>query len=349
MATPGRRRLAIVLSAVVAAGAAVLGGTGAAVADGADQVVSVPVEFTVRVENRAVPCLETTANPPTAVVRGTLTGPADALRRGPVAGAVLSHGDGYDETFWTFPDRRYNIVEDLARRGHVSVSYDRLGYGDSDKPNGNGICFGHEATVLDQVLDQLRAGTYRAEGAQPRFSRIALVGHSASGLIVEQTAGLLGGVDALGAISTGLEASTPLVVQRAVEQQGRCLTAPDGYAGLEGDDAQFRADHLFDVEPRVAAALTENRTMDACAGTRNLQSIPPNSLTNIANLRVPVLAVAGAQDRFFPNVALHAATFASSPAVTTEVIPRTGHAVAFSGEAARFRDVLAGWLEANRF
>lgn len=320
-----------------------------AAADGQDRggVTSVPVEFKVTIQNRAVPCAATPV-PKAAVVRGTLTGPANALAQGKVAGALYSHGDGYDESFFNFPDQRYNVVDDLAKRGHVSVTIDRLGYGESDKPNGNGICYGHEADVLSQIIGQLRQGSYQAQ-TKPAFSRVALLGHSASGFIVEQEAGVFRDVDALGAISTGLEASTPLVTQRAGEQQTRCLTSPDGYAPLEANGAQFRADHIVNVEPKIADILTRNRTEDACAGARNLQTILTNSVTNAAAVKVPVLAIAGANDAFFPNVKAHAATFTASPKVTVRSIPNTGHAIAFARTAPQFRNELAAWLQANRF
>lgn len=353
MTLTSRRRIAAALSGVLAA-AALLASAGPAAADGDDHVVSVPVSFTVKVENRSTPCDPLTLAPDlkVATIRGTLTGPKKAVEQGTVAGSVLSHGDGYDESFWTFPEKGYSVVDDLATRGHVSVSYDRLGYGESDKPNGNAICIGTEATVLRQIVDQLKAGTYTSKAEKPSFSRLAVVGHSASGFIVEQMQGVLGGADAVGAISTGVESVTPLVALRAVQQQQRCLLGPNdgnGYAGLEGNDAEFRADHVqTGIEPRIADILTRNRTEDACAGTRNLQNIVANTITNAAAVRVPVLAVAGTDDAFFPNVGLHAATFTSSPKVTVKQIPRTPHAIAFSGERRLFRDTLAAWLTENR-
>ena len=355
--TPASRRRRGLVAALVT-GALALSGTVATAGvagatDGGGDVVSIPVSFTVKVENRATPCdpLTLAPNLPVATIRGTLTGPKKAIEQGTVTGSVLSHGDGYDQSFWTFPDKRYDVAGDLAKRGHVSVSYDRLGYGRSDRPNGNSVCIGTEATVLRQIVDQLRAGTYTAKDTKPAFTRVGVVGHSASGFIVEQMQGVLGGADAVGAISTGVEAVTPLVALRAAQQQQRCLLGPNdgnGYAGLEGDDAEFRADHLtVGIEPAIADVLTRNRTRDACAGTRNLQSILANTVTNAANVRVPVLAVAGTNDAFFPNVGLHAASFTSSPKVTVKQIPATPHAIAFSGNAPLFRDTLAAWLTEN--
>lgn len=350
-----RRRLSGALSAIlVAVLAGGLATAGVASADGADGIESVPVSFSVQVPDLITQgCLGTSVAGP-ATLRGTLTGPKKALEGGAVAGSVLTHGDGYDESFYTFPEKGYNVVEDLAKRGHISVSYDRLGYGDSDKPNGNGVCYATEAAVLKQVIDQLRAGTYQATWeSKPKFTRVASLGHSAGGFVIENEAATFGGIDALGAISTGLEAATPRTVQRAAEQQLRCKVtgpAPNGYAGLEANDAQFREDHLnVGIEPRIADILTKNRTKDACAGTLNLQAVVQNTLTNITRVNVPVLAVAGANDQFFPGVQLHAATFTASPEVTVKQIPQTPHAIAFSGQRQLFRDTVAAWLAENGF
>lgn len=344
------------LAAALVSGALALSGTVATAGvagatDGQDHVVSVPVEFRVQVPDLLTQgCLGTSVAGP-ATLRGTITGPKDAIDEPTTVGSVLSHGDGYDESFWTFPEKGYDVADDLAQRGHVSVSYDRLGYGDSDKPNGNGICYATEAAVLKQAIDQLRAGTYTTTYAKkPKFTRVGLFGHSASGFIVEYLAGNLGGIDALGAISTGLTGSTPLVFQRALEQQARCrLTGPNpnGYAGLEADDAQFASDHLnTGIDPTIAAILTRNRTKDACAGTLNLQNILQNELATNAKVRVPVLVVAGANDMFFPNAPGHAATFPNAPK-TVKVIPETPHAIAFSGQRQLFRDTLDAFMKAN--
>ena len=344
-------RAAAVLLAALLATVGALASSGAATADGKDHVVQVPVAFPVTVVNQGLtPCLGDAA-PVKAVIRGTLTGPADAVEQATVPGAVFTHGDGYDETFNNFPDERYNVVKDLARRGHVSVTYDRLGYGDSDKPDGRTVCIGTEATVLHQIIEQLRAGSYQARGpAKPAFTRVASLGHSAGGFVVEQEAGRFGDVDALGAISTGLPASSALVIQRATEQQLRCAnprTSPNGYAGLEGTAEEFRADHIVNVEPKIADILTENRTKDACAGTLNIPNIAANSATNAATT-IPVLLVTGTNDAFFPNVGVHAATFPLAQK-TVKQVPETGHAIAFSRNAPLFRAIVEAWLTENRF
>jgi hypothetical protein len=328
--------------------------TGTAWADSG--VTSVPVSFQVTLRNDSgIPC--DTSNPLTSLagtqqvtVRGHLTGPSGQLGSGHVDGTLYSHGDGYDESFWRFThDESYNYVDQMARRGHVSVSIDRLGYGASSRPNGNMVCFGTEATVLHQIVGQLRTGHYQGHRT-PRFSHLGLVGHSASGLIVEQEAAGFHDVDALGVLDSGELSAQPLVAVRTGEEQARCVPglAGSGSAPLEGSAAEFRSDHIFNAERPIADYLTAHRTQDACAGLRNApQGLAGNGARN-SLVKVPVLVLGGAQDKFFGRFDLQAKTYVQSPKVTVQTVPDTGHAVAFSRQHEAFYNDMNSWLDRNR-
>jgi alpha-beta hydrolase superfamily lysophospholipase len=355
-------RAAVVAVALSCACVVLPGAHPAARADEAGGGVdSFPVAFHVVASNRSgLPCAALPAGADHEVVRGHVTGPRSALdghRGRGLAGTLYAHGDGYAEYFWRYPDNgKYNYVDHMARRGHVSVTIDRLGYGRSDKPNGNDICFGVEADVLHQIIGQLRRGSYSGDRT-PRFERVGLVGHSAGGLIAEQEAAGFQDIDALGVLDSGELNATPLVLQRAAEQQARCLLAPDslvgllnpssrhGYAPLEADGAQFRSDHMANVEPDIARDLIARRTDDACAGTRNAaQALAGNPVRN-SLVTVPVLLLAGARDKLFPNPALQAATYPRSKRVTVRVVSDAGHAVAFARTAPIFQHDMDSWLD----
>jgi pimeloyl-ACP methyl ester carboxylesterase len=340
--------LAAGLGAVALAGLSVAVPGGVAHASGGGDATSVAVAFDVVTTNHSgLPCDPLTLGAGHRTVRGHLTGPGAELDSDEVDGTLYSHGDGYDETFYRYPgDEDYDYVDQMARRGHVSVSIDRLGYGESDRPNGNSTCFGTEADVLHQIIGQLRQGSYHGE-ATPRFGRVALVGHSASGLIAEQEAAGFHDIDALGVLDSGELDAQPLVLLRAGEEQARCLTSRDGYVPLEASDAEFRSDHLYNVEPDIADHLTAHRTEDACAGLRNSgQAVAGNGVRN-NTITVPVLLLAGAEDRLFQNRGPQAATYSRSPKVTVELVPETGHAVAFSRNAPIFQADMDRWLDAN--
>ena len=358
-----RVRAGLFSAAALTVGIAATGmAPGTAYADsGSSGISSVPVSFRVTLRNDSgIPC--DTSNPATSLlggvlgdqqvtVRGHITGPSGALDSGHLDGTLYSHGDGYNETFWRFTrDESYNYVDEMAHRGHVSVTIDRLGYGDSSKPNGNQVCYGTEATVLHQIIGQLRDGHYQGHQT-PRFSQIGLVGHSASGLIVEQEAAGFHDIRALGVLDSGTLAVQPLSVVRTGEEQARCvagIAGPDnGYAPLEADGQQFRNDHLFNVEPNIADYLAAHRTFDACAGLRNaVQGLAGNAARD-SLIRVPVLVLGGAEDKLFQRFELQAKAYTQSPRVSVQIVPDTGHAIAFSREHQTFYNDMNRWLDDN--
>src|SRR4051812_47695055 len=94
------------------------------------KIASVPVSFQVANTNApgAPKCAPDGA---TYTVRGHITGPAGFR---PAGATLYLHGLGLGEWLWNFPVQRYSFVRAMARAGHVSVSVDRLGYGQSDRP-----------------------------------------------------------------------------------------------------------------------------------------------------------------------------------------------------------------------
>ncbi|WP_028935108.1 alpha/beta hydrolase [Pseudonocardia spinosispora] len=340
---------------MLAAASLVLAVVGTAQADSGSDVVSVPVSFEVVTDNQSgLPCAVGGAIPSLLpiehheTVRGHITGSRHELDNHRLNGTVYTHGDGYDESFWRYPrNNSYNYADQMARRGHISITFNRLGYGDSTAPNGNDICFGTEASVVHQIIGQLRNGDYR--GARtPHFDRLGLVGQSAGGFIAEQEAAGFHDIDALGVLDAGELNAMPLLAIRSGQQQVRCLTdSRHGYAGLEADGRQFADDHIYNADPEVADYLVSHRTIDACAGTRNAaQTLAGDGVRN-SLIKVPVLVLSGANDKFFPHPQLQAKAYTQSRKVTVEEVPATGHAVAFSREYRRFQDSMNTWLNSN--
>lgn len=318
-----------------------------------DRVVSEQVSFDVVTRNRSgVPCATDPAQR-RVTVRGHITGPADELDDG-VSGALYSHGNGYGEFFWRLDAAGgdYNVVRKLADQGHVSVTIDRLGYGASDKPDGDDICFGTEADVLHQIVQRLRAGDYQGERT-PRFDRVALLGHSASGIIAEQEAAGFQDIDALGVLSSGELNAGPRIVERMAEFTVRCtgeMLGGDGYAPLEANEAQFRADHLYNIDDGIADQVAARRTDDACGGLRNAPAAIAANPARNGGITVPVLFLVGRNDAFFSgDNRAQAATYRSSEKVTLVELPDTGHGAAFGRTAPAWRAELHRWLEDNRF
>jgi pimeloyl-ACP methyl ester carboxylesterase len=192
----------------------------------------------------------------------------------------------------------YNYVEQMARRGHVSITYHRLATETARARTATTSAGRTDASVLHQIIGQLRKGDYGGDRT-PRFGKLALVGHSASGLIAEQQVAAFPDVDALGILDSGELNATPLVAVRAGQQQVRCLAdSRNGYAGLVANGREFADDHIANVGPGVADYSISHRTADA--GAHNaVQALAGNGARN-SLINVPVLVLGGAEDKFFP-------------------------------------------------
>ncbi|WP_143664556.1 alpha/beta hydrolase, partial [Streptomyces sp. NRRL B-24572] len=164
----------------------------------AAEPVDLPVSFVVRNVNRTKS--QCTTDGRTYTVRGHLTAPRALLEgagRPPVT--LYVHGTNTGEWIWRLNVEGRDHVRELARRGHASVTIDRLGYGSSDIPDGFASCSGAHADIAHQVVGQLRAGTYTMGARQTpyRFGKVFLAGHSSGALVAETVAASFGDVDGL--------------------------------------------------------------------------------------------------------------------------------------------------------
>ncbi|WP_205697103.1 alpha/beta hydrolase [Conexibacter sp. SYSU D00693] len=343
-----RRRLLPALAALLAAACAAPAAASAA-------TVEVPVTFQVRNTNTSgVPC---PADGRTYALRGHLVGPAERLTSpDPGAVALYAHGLAYGEFFWNFKAvPGYDYARQQAdERGLVSVVVDRLGYGASGRPYGKSVCIGSEADYLHQVVQQLRRGSYTVGfGAPPSFSKVALVGHSLGGFMVEVAAATYRDVDALVVAGLSNLGSSLLTYATFTRNTLDCLLfpRPDGRAWFGATAADFRAGHLFDVDPAVADAVTARRAPDPCGDTSS--AIPAIVLDVLRNgtIEVPVLLAHGANDALFPPPAgpLERALFLGSQDVTQVTLPRTGHAMTLGRTSPAFRATVGDWLVARGF
>ncbi|MBA2347063.1 MAG: alpha/beta hydrolase [Solirubrobacterales bacterium] len=318
----------------------------------ATAVRSLPVSFTVRNTNTSnVPCA---ADGATYEVKGHITGRIDRITAGDAA-ALYVHGLGYGEFFWTYRTvPGYDYATEQAARGLVSVTIDRLGYGASGRPDGNEVCYGSEADYLHQIVQQLKSGDYALDGApSAQFGRIALVGHSAGGFMVEGAAASFGDVDALVVAAFSNLGASPLTLATFGATALQCATnpKPGNYGDFGQTDADFAAGHFFDVDPAVAADVLRRRAPDPCQDTGSApQAIVIDALQNL-QLKIPVLILSGEQDALFPPPAgaLEKALFAGNPDLTQVNLPGTGHAVTLGRSAPQFRTVLGDWLKDRGF
>jgi len=131
---------------------------------------------------------------------------------------VLVHGVSSSTEDWDF-SRTWSVARALASAGYVVVSYDRLGFARSPYKAGSGgeLTTSAQRQVLHQVVEEVRSGRYAMTGAPNcahpseaktiRGGKVAVVGHSAGGLVV---AGYLGQYhDVAAMIQADISASKP--------------------------------------------------------------------------------------------------------------------------------------------
>lgn len=334
---------------------------------GVGEIIDVPFTDKVKLTNRTLtfcaPIDTGAGTPPDKAwpVRGHLTGPRAAIEGKDPAVTIYYHGLSYGEFFWRFRDvPGYDTSTELAKKGHVSLTVDRLGYGASSGISGNGVCYGIQADIAQQLSRSLRVGSYEiGTGRDPiSFSRVGLVGHSAGAFIAELAEySFPNAFDALGMLGYGDQTTSATTATTLGVSSLECLAGgspqdadgPGRYAFFGATEADFRAAHLnAPTDPAVADAVAAKRAKDPCG---DLLSIGPALLTNQLGASLvsgPVLLLAGADDVLFPPpvVELQQARMVNAK-VTTKVLPGTGHGLTFGRTAPEVREILSGFLSEN--
>ena len=355
---PGRARIVALV-----AGATVSLFTAAAVPVDATEptapIARVAVSFTVHNVNGSRVSCPTTPDGQMYKIAGSLVAPLSALApgRNPVVTLFL-HGAGGD-LFQFDAGAGYDFALEMARLGHATLVVDRLGYGASGDPDGFATCFGSQADIAHQIVEQLRAGTYQRADHRPplSFSRVAIGGHGPGALIAEIVAYSFGGVDALVnmawsdqgfSMEAGAQAATTAQVCQAGGEPKYAPQGAPGYALFPTTDDAFK--RLFfssSADPSVVQAVTAARERDPCGDLASLSAAIDADNANIASVKVPVLIVFGDSDAVFPPPSGDAqrAKLTGSPDVTTVLIAGTGHGLYLEQPAAAVREAVSGWFD----
>lgn len=334
-------------------------GSGSAVGS---QTVQREVSFEVQNVNRSkIPC---EADGETYTVRGTITGPQQALDD-PQAVTLFLHGLSYGEFFGNYGEQPgYNFAEKQAEAGHVTVTVDRLGYDSSDKPDGTGICFGSRADIAHQIVTQLRGGDYQADDAEaaPAFPEVVLAGHSVGGIIAQAAAYSFGDIDGLMVLSYSDTTVSPAAMGALETAIAACEA---GGATSEGDPGApgyvyFGADtpemfimaHFFtpNAEPVVVDTTAALRNMDPCGDITSYKAAVDTNKANVASITTPTLVLTGGEDAIYPVPAEEqAALLTGVQDITSVTIPATGHALTLHNTKDQFSAELSAWLDARGF
>jgi pimeloyl-ACP methyl ester carboxylesterase len=312
-------------------------------------VVSIPVSFpVVNVNDTPVVCH---SDGKAYTIRGHIVATRAALAH-PDAATLYLHAVTQDESYWNFTAiPGYDYAAQQAVNGQISVTINRLGYGDSGKPPGLGSCFGSQATTAHQVVQELLHGNYQSDGASPAFQKVFLAGHSAGGLVAtiesysfRDIAGLIDFGWADGAVS-------PFLVQEVAYTETRCAESALGmysYPGAPPNYVPFgdgAAGILF-YSATAAVRAAAPRDPDPCGDLLSFPAAIAADYVGVSTVKVPVLLIAGGDDELFPPPALQlqALRYISSPSVTYKQLPDTGHGFNYEATHLQTVAIVNNWL-----
>lgn len=174
----------------------------------------------------------------------------------------LTHGVGFDKSYWDFYNSQHSYVDSAAQAGYTTFSYDRLGIGLSDHPDAIQVVQAAlEVAIAHQLIQMLRSGYI----ASTSFVKVVGVGHSlGSELTNAITAQYPKDVDA--AVLTGFSVDSAgqnnffsaLDIVIARENQPWCFpTLSNGYVITESQAGnQFAFFRLPYFDPNVLVAAT---------------------------------------------------------------------------------------------
>lgn len=371
-----RRTLVVALLTLMATGAL------AWPAEARDRKIAlVPVSFSVQNVNRSL--LACGTDGARYEIRGHITGPRSIVaRRAAVRGSarrrpavtLYLHGLGFGEWFWRFTQTgrsdvpvpsagissNFKYATEQAKRGHVSLTIDRLGYDFSGHPDGRQSCLGGQADIAHQIVQALKSGTYTAHGGAPlQYRRVALAGHSIGGEIAMLAAYSFRDVEALIVASFTFQ-NLPRAQVALGPTRDACvaggqpaeLTDPTGYAYFgQPAAADFEAIMFNRLAPSLRGYVLALRNRDPCG---DIESIIPALLQQQAQLpkiRVPVLIICGTKDALFSPLGCRsqADRFGRRRGVTVESVRGAGHAITLDQPARTFRRKVSRWLARRGF
>jgi pimeloyl-ACP methyl ester carboxylesterase len=238
----------------------------------------------------------------------------------------------------------------MAKRGHVSLTLDELGYGASGYPkNGNETCQGAEGDITHQIVQKLRHGEYTLGGSPPiEFSTVVLAGHDVGGEVAEIEAYSYSDIDGLILATFAEQGFTPYIIERSTVAAFQTWTeSASGYVHFISDQ-EFRTLLFYNADPRVIEAADALREPNPCGVIR---STPPGILVDdrahASQIKASVLIVFGNNDTLVwtrQGEEEEERNFSGSSDKRTVFIPEGGHFLMFARTAPVFDSVMSAWL-----
>ncbi|MEV8113993.1 alpha/beta hydrolase [Streptomyces xiamenensis] len=315
----------------------------------AADIVDVPVSFTVVNQNRTL--AECPVDGGSYRIEGHLTAPRALLEDGTVPGVTLyQHGIAAGEWYWRLDAEGYHHAEEMALRGHASVTVDRLGYGASDHPDGYLTCIGGEADIAHQITRALREGTYTvADGDPYAFDRVYLAGQSNGGQISQIAAYSFQDIDGLVIMDWTDLGLTPQANARFFTALNTCLNGAggegDGYVYYDLGTEEFRDGNFHDTDPEVLRLALPHQNPHPCGDMVAQLGGVLVDLRHLNEITVPVLFLYGEKDARVEGGAEHRALFTGTDDTELLEVPEAGHYMGLERGAPLVHDALADWLD----
>jgi pimeloyl-ACP methyl ester carboxylesterase len=290
-------------------------------------IVELPISFKVKnTNNTDVHCQSDGKD---YTVRGVVVGPKNAIQAADAATLYL-HAVTWTSDYFNLNIPGHNYAQEMAKKGHVSIAVDRLGYGNSDKPAGDGTCFGSAADVAHQMVDALKSGSYTLTGAKAAsYKKVFISGSSVGGLIANIVAYTFHDVDGVYNQSWGDFAAGPYAGYEAVDANERCYKGGDpngrpGYATFAGASRDMFYFHSATQDVRDK---TPPEREDPCGEIKSLPFGIGADMQHLGEINVPVLQTFGDADPVFPPPAAQGMQFRyyGSPEVTTVMLANASH------------------------
>ncbi|KAL1635543.1 hypothetical protein SLS56_001594 [Neofusicoccum ribis] len=172
---------------------------------------------------------------------------------------VLTHGIGFDKTYWdlSFENYNYSYVDAALAAGFATFSYDRLGIGASDHGDPlNEIQTNLEIAALRALTDKLRNGAL--PGVDAAYDTIVHVGHSYGSVqsfvfahrYPNETQGIVLTGFSTNSSFMGFFAAGANFEEANLNEPLRFLDLPDGYlVSADASSNQYNVNRLHALRP----------------------------------------------------------------------------------------------------
>jgi pimeloyl-ACP methyl ester carboxylesterase len=285
-------------------------------------------------------------------LRATLCRPLGGPR--PRAALVLVHGSTYSRVYWDFPVKsaRYSATRILARAGYLTLTIDRLGSGESDRPPSDQVTADVSADALHQVISQLRSDA----GTRTRSGKVFVVGHSSGATLSIREAAQFDDVDGIVVTAfmhssgPGSELFEPMIHPAAEDPKfDNDPSIPAGYSTTR-PGVRLLWYYPFNADERVVEA--DEQTKDAMPGADSggfVEELLDGTFAR--QLHVPVLDLVGSHDLNFctppdcKEAASEASFYPASPEFQIIVRPRTAHNLNLHLNAAKTTALIRRWAD----